>query len=170
MPDLAVLPDVETPAGATSTAKADAVLIACALSWLSAFIHVQAAVDHFDESWPYAVAFLVVAALQLVWGVMAYRSQGRRLLVAGALGGLAVALAWGFSRTIGLPVGPDRGAPETAGLLDVAATANELVIAGLVVLALRREVPRRVSRALVGSALLLIVFGSLLLAGGLHAH
>jgi hypothetical protein len=170
VPDLAVTPPSEAPARAGSPRHADALLVACALSWLSAFIHVQAAVDHFDEYWPYATAFVLVAVLQAAWGVAAYRRPGRGLLVAGALGGLAVAMAWLCSRTVGLPVGPDRGAPETAGLLDVAATANELVLVGLVVVALRRGVRRGLARGLMGSALLLIVLGCLLLAGGLHAH
>jgi hypothetical protein len=149
------------------------VLLACGLAWLAGLIHIQAAIDHFDEYVPYALLFIVLAAAQLLWGVALYRGRGRRLLYAGLLGSVAVIVAWLASRTVGLPFGPDLGSPEPVGILDVVATIDELAIAALMTLALR---PLRASRqatavrTLNAGALFLVVVSSLVLAGGLHAH
>jgi MFS family permease len=112
------------------------VLLAGGLAWAGSLIHVQAAIDHVDEYWLYALFFIALASVQFVWGIALYRFPRRRLLVVGAVISLAVVGLWLLSRTVGLPIGPDRASPEPPGLLDVIATADEIGIAGLMVLLL----------------------------------
>jgi hypothetical protein len=149
------------------------VLLACGLAWAGGLIHLQAAVDHIDEYWLYALFFIALALAQFGWGVALYRSPRPALLVAGAAVSLAVVGLWLISRTVGLPIGPDLGSPEPVGLLDVVATADEFLIAGLMALqlqSLRGHRPSAGAGVLRAGALVLIVLSSLVLAGGVHAH
>jgi hypothetical protein len=160
-------------AGTASRADTD-VLLACGLSWATALIHLQAAVDHFDESWLYAAFFIALAASQLAWGVALYRQRRRRgLLIIGALASLAVIGIWILSRTVGLPVGPDSVSPETVGALDAIATADEIALTALIALQLfplRFDTRGWAARSLRAAALLLMLLSSMVLGGGFHAH
>ena len=115
-----------------------AILLACALALLAALIHVQAALDHFDEYVPYAVGFIVLAAGQAGWAAATYRTASRGLLRAGVAVGAGVVLVWLLSRTTGLPVGPQPGAAEPVGLLDLVATLDELAVMALAVAGVAR--------------------------------
>jgi hypothetical protein len=92
----------------------------------------------------------------------------------GALGSVAVIAAWTVSRTAGLPFGPEPWNPESVGLIDALATADE---AALALLAGVRTLPahlgprRLITGAATGLALVLILLSSLTLAGGApHTH
>jgi hypothetical protein len=163
-----------SPANRSDTQlRANDVLLACGLAWAGSLIHVQAAVDHIAEYWLYALFFIALASVQCIWGVALYRSPRPGMLVVGTVVSLAVVGLWLLSRTVGLPIGPDRARPEPLGLLDVIATADEIGIAGLMVLLLH---PPRTGTLAGGIGLLrvlalfLIVLSSLALAGGVHAH
>ena len=136
----------------------------------------QAALDHFDEYVPYAVAFIVLAAGQAGWAAATYRAASRTLLRAGVVASAAVVLAWVISRTTGFPVGPEPGVAEPVGLLDVVATLDELAVIALAMAGLRAPTSVAATgrgatgRALFAAALGLIVLSTLVLAGGLHAH
>jgi hypothetical protein len=81
--------------------------------------------------------------LQVVWAALVHRRPAdRRLLILGAVANVAVAAAWLVSRTTGLPIGPHAGTPEAAGVKDVLATADELALALVVAVVLRRLSPR----------------------------
>lgn len=146
-------------------------VLAAALSFSCALIHAQAAVDHFSESHLYAVLFCLVALGQAGWGVALLRGPSPALLGAGVVGLAGVVIAWVASRTVGLPLGPDTTGPEAAGLLDVVATLQELVVIALagLVLSSRRPV-RPVAVGLRALGLTLLLFSSLVLAAGTHAH
>lgn len=166
--------DLATGAGTASVPHA--ILLACALALLAALIHVQAALDHFDEYVPFAVGFIGLAAGQAGWAAATYRTASRGLLRAGVAVGAGVVLVWLLSRTTGLPVGPQPGAAEPVGLLDLVATLDELAVMALAVAALRAPVSMAVTgrgpagRVLFATALGLVVLSALVLAGGLHAH
>lgn len=152
------------------------VLLACGLSWAVGLVHIQAAADHFDEYVPYALCFIAVGLVQLGWGLAVYRRPTPWLLTAGAVLSAGVVGVWVLSRSGGLPIGPDARAPETVGLLDAIATADEVALIALIGSMLRPppEDPglwaRRV-RAMLHTVALLMVFGtSLVLGGGVHAH
>jgi hypothetical protein len=149
-------------------------LIACGLTWGAGLIHVQAAVDHWDEYWLYALFFAVLAVAQLVWGVALYRSPGRGLLVAGAVGSLMVVALWVVSRTSGLPIGPEPGSPEAIGVLDSVASADEIALALLIALQLRAPPNGRLARhaghLAQAASIFLILMSSLAVTNGGHAH
>ena len=53
----------------------------------------------------------------------------RRLLLAGAIGNLAIASVWLVSRTVGLPLGPEAWEPEAIHVADIVATLDEVASA-----------------------------------------
>jgi hypothetical protein len=144
----------------------DRLFIACCLSWAAAIIHVKAALDHVDQSVLETVLFDLTACAQFLWGIAVYRGAGRDLLIAGALGSVAVAAVWVVSRTAGLPIGPTPGQPEAVGLIDTVASCDEVLLAALVGLHLVEEQSRR---ALTATALVLLLLSSLLMLGP-HVH
>ena len=161
MRDLAVKP-IARPVDATMGRRRDDLLVIGLASAAVALLHVSAAQGHWAESVLYGIGFLVLAALQFGLGVSLAltRGGGRTLLGAGIVLDLGVLLVYLASRTVGLPVGPDVGAPETLGIPDVTATLDEIVLLGLSVVLLRgRRLPDRAHLALwILAFLSLIVF------------
>jgi hypothetical protein len=160
---------------ATAHRLDNALFIACGLSWGAGLIHVQAAIQHVDEYLLYALFFALLAPAQFAWGVALYQRPGRRLLLAGALGSLAVVALWIVSRTSGLPIGPTPWRPEAIGAIDALATADEAVLAVLALLQLRGSGGGRLTRgsgyAAAAAGTVLILFSSLaLVLGGAHTH
>ena len=160
-----------TAADARRELEVDAAVLAIA----AGLIHAVAAVGHASEYWGHAAFFALLAVAQVAWGVIVYRGAGRRLLATGAAGSAAVALLWLVSRTAGLPLGPDAGAPEAVGPLDALATLDELATVLIVVALLRFRAlrPRFVVAAgrvgpVVGMVLAMASLVSLTL--GVHAH
>jgi hypothetical protein len=110
----------------------------------AAVIHASVVPEHLDE-WPAAgLFFVVLAVLEIaVAGLLLTRPTGRRLL------GVAVAVSavplvvWVWSRTLGLPFGPQPGAAEVVGVPDALACLLEI---GALVAALSLLAPRRVAR------------------------
>jgi len=101
-------------------------------------IHVVAMVEHFGEHFVYGMFFAVVAVGQLAWGVWIYRRpHERRSLAAAALASIAIVAIWAVSRTTGVPLGPEAGQPEAAGVLDVLASFDEVALAAFVLAILR---------------------------------
>lgn len=107
--------------------------MAAALSLAAALIHASVIASHFQEYWLFGLFFAASAVLQLVWAGLVWSGHDERwLLVAGAVGNFAVAVLWLYTRTVGLPIGPEAGETEVAGVHDVLATATELGIAALI--------------------------------------
>ena len=151
----------------------DRLLIACGLAWAAGLIHVLAAVQHVSEYVPFAVFFELLALAQFGWGVAIYRSASRRLLALGAAASLLVVAVWVVSRTAGVPLGPAPWTPEPVGLLDTVASADELVLALLVLFQLRPwngRAARAVGVFAAGAGLCLILLSSLSLMGGHPGH
>lgn len=109
-----------------------------ALSMAAAAIHFAVMGEHFAEYVAFGVFFSVVAWLQASWAVGAIVLPSRRLLLAGLIGNALVVLVWLFSRTTGLPIGPEAGAPEPAAFVDVLSTILEVaIVAGTAMLVFR---------------------------------
>jgi hypothetical protein len=109
-----------------------------ALSMAAAAIHFAVMGEHFAEYVAFGVFFSVVAWSQALWVVGVIVLPSRRLLLVGLVGNALVILVWLFSRTTGLPIGPEAGAPEPAAFVDVLSTILEVVIvAGTGMLLLR---------------------------------
>lgn len=120
------------------------VMLASALSLAVGVIHIGASADHASEYALYAVFFALLACAQILWGIAVYLRPEPRLLLAGAVVSLGVVALWALSRAVGLPVGPEGAwRPETAGLADVLASADELLIAVLALTLVRLAAARR---------------------------
>jgi hypothetical protein len=133
------------PVSAIARTKADpnvsvAQASLAALSMAAAAIHFAVMGEHFAEYAAFGVFFSVVAWAQAVWTVGVIVLPSRRLLIVGLLGNALVILVWLSSRTTGLPIGPEAGAPETAAFVDVLSTILEVaIVAGTAMLVLRRR-------------------------------
>lgn len=104
-----------------------------ALSAGAAGIHGSVITEHADESWLFGVFFAASGGLQLLWAYLVLVRPSPFLYAAGAAGNAAVVLLWVASRTAGLPLGPDAGAPEAASYADSLATLLEVgVVLGCV--------------------------------------
>jgi len=140
----------------------------------ASLIHVDAAVQHYHEYVLFVVFFVVLALVQLAWGVAVCLRPSPALLRFGAVGSLLVALLWVTSRTTGLPLGPERWEPESVGAFDSIATADELLLAVLVFfptgLGTRGVVQRGSRQGALAAGLVLVLLSSLALVGGGHAH
>jgi hypothetical protein len=90
-------------------------------------IHFAVTAEHLEESAMFGVFFLLLGAFQVMWALIMLRPN-RPVLALGAIVNLAVIGIWVLSRTAGLPVGPEAGEPEEAGVLDGMATALEALI------------------------------------------
>lgn len=96
-------------------------------------IHLVAAVQHLDLSWPLPTFFAVIGALQL-YGTWAFyeRPDHRALLVAAAVGSIVIGVLWCFSRTTGLSFGPEQGRAKV-GVSDTIATLQEFAFAAVAI-------------------------------------
>jgi hypothetical protein len=152
----------------------DRLFLICGLAWSGALIHVVAAIEHVDEYVLYAVFFELLASAQFLLGIALYRSPTRTLLITGATMSLLVVVLWIVSRTLGLPIGPAPWTPEPVGILDVVASADEAVLALLVLLRLRSTPAGALGRAtaylVTTTGVLLVLLSSLALTLGGHAH
>ncbi len=102
-------------------------------------VHLVAMVEHIAEDWGLAVFFALVGAAQVAAGWRIYRNAAdARLLKLVALGSVAVALAWVWSRTTGMPFGPEAGRVAKVGVGDTIATLLELGFAALAAVVLTR--------------------------------
>lgn len=124
---------------ARSVSLPNGALALAGLAATTGVIHLVATVEHVGVDWELAVFFALVGAGQLAAGWRIYRAAAdARLLALVAAGSVAVALLWIFSRTTGLPFGPDAGKVAAVGVGDTIATLLELVFAALVGLVLWR--------------------------------
>lgn len=106
------------------------VLITCALlSTGAAVIHFAVLGEHWREWWGYGLIFGVAAWLQLAWAAAVVARPSRKLVVAGAVGNLAIAAMWVMTRTSGVPLGPEAGEAESTTLIDAVATGFEVALA-----------------------------------------
>jgi hypothetical protein len=94
---------------------------------------------HFRQSLIYGAFFLVVMSAQVVLGCLLLGRPSPQVLRAAVLGSASIVVVWAFSRVIGVPLGPDNGATEPVGALDVLATAAEAVTVVMGALALRTK-------------------------------
>ena len=112
----------------------------------SAGIHGAVMPSHWREAALYGVFFLVAGTAQLTGSVLVLLRPARPFLTANALLNIGLLLVWLQSRTVGVPLGPDRGFPERLGLLDVTSSLMELAAVLGTLTLLNRLATRRVDR------------------------
>ena len=98
------------------------------LSAAAGFVHAIVTPEHFREDLAVGLFTLTVTILQMAVVVAGLNQPTRRLWLATAAGNVAVVAIWAWSRTTGLPFGPNPGIPEPVGLLDLACAAYEVGI------------------------------------------
>ena len=165
------IPDVpiERPAPRVAGLPHGAVAL-CGLVTTAGLIHVVAMLEHVGADWELGVFFALVGAAQLAAGWRIYRNDAdARLLALVAAGSVAVAMLWVFSRTTGIPLGPDAGEVAKVGVGDTIATLLELAFAALAATILWRGVQSvawlssglgiRLTSAVLSLALMTAAFG-----------
>ncbi|HEY3334803.1 MAG TPA: hypothetical protein VGK16_06140 [Candidatus Limnocylindrales bacterium] len=103
-----------------------------ALSLGAAAIHFAVIPDHLEEWWAFGLCFAGLGWFQAVWPII-YRDRPTRPLASLAVAvNFATVIVWAWSRTAGLPVGPEPGMPEAVGAADLVSTLLEVaLVAGL---------------------------------------
>jgi hypothetical protein len=103
-----------------------------------AAIHAAVVPEHLEE-WAAAGSFFVLLVLAelVVAGWLCFGARVPALLAAAAVSGGPL-LVWLWSRSSGLPFGPEPGAPEPVGMADIAASLLEVLTLVLAVVLLRR--------------------------------
>jgi hypothetical protein len=109
------------PAGAVAVAAA------CLLG--AEGIHTAVIAEHFREWWAEGAFFFVLSLLEGGLAVVLLLAPSRRPCQAAVLLSLATIAVWAWSRTTGLPLGPEAGYPEAVGRADAVATSLEAVTA-----------------------------------------
>jgi hypothetical protein len=88
----------------------------------SAALHAAVVPEHLAEWRAAGLFFVVLTVAQLgVAGLLLARLRPLLLLTAALVSAVPLGL-WLYSRSVGLPFGPEPGVPEAVGLVDVAAT------------------------------------------------
>jgi hypothetical protein len=94
----------------------------------AAGIHFAVIVPHFDEYTLFGIFFFAIAWFQALWAMLVVASEDRRVLLAGLVVNAFVVAVWVWSRTAGLPIGPEPGVAEQVGAADTVSTALEALI------------------------------------------
>ena len=102
-----------------------------------AAIHLAVIPDHFDHWVIASVFFLALALAEVAGGVLLLGRPGLNVLVSVAVASAVPLVWWAWSRTSGLPFGPNSNVPEPVGLVDVAACLLELGTLAIAVALLR---------------------------------
>jgi hypothetical protein len=149
-------------------ARSESALLLASLAWAAAIMHAAACAQHVAE-WPLAAGFFgALAVAQLGLGAWVWARADTAALIAGAAGSGAVLALWTVTRTAGLPFGPEAGHPESVGVLDVVAGADELLFAACAV-ALMHDRGHLLRHRVVMRAALIASLAAAMLAGG-HPH
>ncbi len=112
-----------------------AVYAAAGLAFAAALIHLWATPAHLEQWWGYGTFFVATAAGQGAFGVALLRRVTQPLVLAGIWANAAIIALYVVTRTAGLPLGPQNGMVEDAGMLDMLATVAEVgVVVALVAL------------------------------------
>lgn len=128
---------------------------AAALSLAAAWVHLAYAAPHLRQWWAYGAFFLATGAGQALFAPLILRRPRAWVIAAGLAGNVAIIAMYVVSRTYGPPLGPHARVPEVAGPIDLATTAAEVCLVGVLLTMLGPVARRRVLDLLVAFALLL---------------
>jgi hypothetical protein len=162
----------EARAAARVTARTSWLAVSGLASIGAGAIH-AAAIGVHSEHRSAVITFVVVAAVQLAWGVLALLRSNRLVSLLGLGVNLGVLAGWGMAKTRGITMiaGLDESEPiQTADGLAAGLALAGILLIGLAVLSARRDwAPARPPLALSAVALTgLSVFG--MIAAGSHSH
>ena len=116
--------------------------VAAGLSLLAGWVHLAYMSSHFADWWAYGLFFLAVGAGQAVFAPAILYRPSRWLVIVGLVGNAAVVTMYVVTRTSGVPMGPHEGVVEHAAPIDLATTAVEVALIGLLLVMLGPRVRR----------------------------
>jgi hypothetical protein len=125
--------------------------VAAALSLIAAWVHLAYAAPHLRQWWAYGAFFLATGIGQGVFAPLILRWPRPVLAVVGIAGNIAIVAMYVLSRTNGAPLGPHAHVPERVGAVDLATTAAEVVLVGLLVTVLTPGARRNVANVLMAA-------------------
>ena len=127
------------------------VAVAAVLSLGAAWVHLAYVAPHLRQWWAYGAFFLATGIGQGVFAPLILRWPRPWLAVAGMTGNIAIVAMYVLSRTNGAPLGPHANVPERVGAIDLATTASEVVLVGLLVTLLTPRARRSVGNILMAA-------------------
>ena len=119
-----------------------------ALSLGAAWVHLAYVAPHMRSWWAYGAFFLATGVGQAAFAPLILRWPRPWLAILGIAGNVAIVAMYVVSRTDGPPLGPHAGVPERVGTIDLATTAAEVVLVGLLVTVLGATARRTVANVL----------------------
>jgi len=129
--------------------------VAAALSLLAAWVHLAYAASHLRQWWAYGAFFIAAGIGQALFAPLVLRRPGPAVAAVGIAGNLAIVGMYVLSRTAGPPLGPHAHVPEPAGSIDLATTASEIVLVGVLLVLLRARQRRLAANLLLAGGALL---------------
>lgn len=102
--------------------------VAAVLLLVAGLIHAMVIVEHFEEWWGYGLFFVVITVYQLWLAYILFKHTfpDSTILWAGILGNIAIIVIWIYTRTLGIPFGPETGEIEGIGMLDTISKLAEV--------------------------------------------
>ena len=102
--------------------------VAAVLLLVAGLIHAMVIVEHFEEWWGYGLFFIVITVYQLWLAYILFKHTfpDSAILWAGILGNIAIIVVWIYTRTLGIPFGPETGEIEGIGTLDTISKLAEV--------------------------------------------
>ena len=144
-------PGTRRRAGAAAALSLAAALLSLAVAW----VHLAYAAPHLRQWWAYGAFFLATGAGQALFAPLLLRRPRAWVLAVGVAGNVAIIGMYVLTRTAGPPLGPHAHVPEPAGPIDLATTAGEIVLVGVLLSLLEPRARRRVLDVLVAAAVVL---------------
>jgi len=128
---------------------------AAALSLGAAWVHLAYAAPHLRQWWAYGAFFVATGVGQALFAPLILRRPTRGWLLAVAVAGNGAIIAmYVVSRTYGPPLGPHARVPEPAGPVDLATTAAEVCLVGVLLTLMAPRARRHTANLLVAFAAL----------------
>jgi hypothetical protein len=160
----AARPSGAAAVAASAATRRRAALVAALLSLAVAWVHLAYMASHLREWWAYGAFFLAAGAGQAAFAPLVLRAPRPWLVLVGIAGNVAIVGMYVVTRTAGPPLGPHAHVPEAAGAVDLATTAAEVALVGVLLTMLGARARRWVGNALLAVAL---AFWALRLTGRL---
>ena len=150
--------DDAVPMGGVLTA------FAVGLSFGAAAIHNALVPEHLAEDPLIGIAFVVMTVVQVAWGLLYLAAPTAVIAALGLFVNDAIVVTWAWSRTVGLPFGPNPNQPLAPGFVDLTATFLEVALILLLAIRLAPQARRLLTRPLkFGDAAIAAIFGVLII-------
>ena len=140
---------------AVSARRTAAPLVAAVLSLGAAWVHLAYTASHLRQWWAYGAFFLATGAGQALFAPLVLRRPRPWVVAVGIAGNVAIVAMYVMSRTAGPPLGPHAHVPEPAGAVDLATTAVEIALVGVLLTLLDGRSRRWVANLLLAGGVLL---------------